>query len=70
MALPDDRQGDRLTVEAQPLRADVERADRLARRQAPEVGHAHLDDEPAAGPQVGGDVPKARDLLVLARQSS
>ena len=49
-------------------RAHVEELERLAGRKPLQPRHEHLDHEAAAGLEVGGDVPEARDLLVLRRQ--
>ena len=48
--------------------AHVEGVEGLAGREALEPGDAYLDDEAAAGLEVGRDVAEARDLRLLRRQ--
>ena len=52
-------------VESEMLRPHVERLERLAGRQPLQPGHEHLDDEAATRLEMRGDVPEARDLLLL-----
>ena len=59
---------DVVLVEAEPVGADVERADRLAGWEPLQVGHRDLHDEAPARRELGGDALEAGDLLVLGRQ--
>ena len=59
---------DVVLVDAPVRLARVEDADGLAGREPPELGHPDLDHEAAAGLEVRGDVPEARDLRRLRRQ--
>jgi hypothetical protein len=59
---------DVVDVEAHPSGIGAEGDDGLADREVLEVGHAGLDHEPPAAPEVGGGVLEAGDLGVLGDQ--
>src|SRR5687768_2508381 len=59
---------DVVLIEAESLRAQVERPDSLPRWQASELGHEDFDDKAASGFEMSSRIPEALDLLILSQE--